>query len=105
MLKSKKFLKLRIKSNQIEFLHCVQLHFHRTRCTDENEEEITENEIEMMFPNYASTDFGEFIEQPSLETNKKEPMTQPKPPQDLLTDDDLKFIGDMFIDTMFKYSR
>lgn len=102
MLKSKKCLK--IIRNGI-FCHFAQLNFHRTRCADENEEEITENEIEMMFPNYASTDFGEFIELPSLETTKKEPTPQSKPPQDLLTDDDLRFIGDMFIDTMFKYSR
>lgn len=80
-------------------------YINRTRCPDENEEEITENEIEMMFPNYASTDFGEFIQQPSLEMNKKEPTIKSKPPQDLLTDDDLKFIGDVFIDIMFKYSR
>lgn len=59
----------------------------------------------MMFSNYASTDFGEFIQQSSLEMNKKEPAIKSKPAQDLLTDDDLKFIGDMFIDIMFKYSR
>lgn len=59
----------------------------------------------MMFPNYASTDFGEFTEQPSLEANKKESTIKSKPAQDLLSDDDLKFIGDMFIDIMFKYSR
>lgn len=78
---------------------------HRTRCVDEDEEEITEEEIQTLFPNYATTDFGEFIENPSLESNSKETAVKPKPDQDLLTDDDLKFIGDIFIDVMFKYSR
>lgn len=59
----------------------------------------------MMFPNFASTDFGEFVQEPSLERDKKEPMAKSKPTADLLTDDDLKFIGDVFIDIMFKYSR
>lgn len=59
-----------------------------------------------MFPNYATTDFGEFIQNPTLESNPKEPpSTKPKPTQDLLTDDDLKFVGDVFIDVMFNYSK
>lgn len=78
--------------------------FHRTRCADENEEEITDQEIETLFPNYATADFGEFIQNPSLES-QKEVATKPKPVQDLLTDEDLKFIGDVFIDIMFKYSQ
>lgn len=80
-------------------------YWNRTRCTDENEDEITENEIEMMFPNYAMTDFGEFVQQPSLEMNKKESTLKSKPPQDLLTDEDLKFIADTFLEIMFKYSQ
>lgn len=77
----------------------------RTRCTDEDEEEITEQEIQTMFPNYANTDFSEFIHNPTLESVKKEVPAKPKPVQDLLTDDDLKFVGDVFIDIMFKYSK
>lgn len=80
-------------------------HF-RTRCADENEEEITEEEIQTLFPNYATTDFGEFIQNPTLESNPKQSLPlKPKQTQDLLTDDDLKFVGDVFIDIMFKYSR
>lgn len=59
-----------------------------------------------MFPNYAATDFGEFIPNATLDdADKKEPPVKPKPAQDLLTDDDLKFVGDVFIDIMSKYSR
>lgn len=79
--------------------------FCRTRCADENEEEITEQEIQTMFPNYATTDFGEFIQNPTLETNQIETAPKPNPVSNLLTDEDLKFIGDLFIDIMFKYSR
>lgn len=79
----------------------------RTRCADENEDEITDEEIQTMFPNYATADFGEFIQNPTLESNsnQKESVTKTTPTPNLLTDEDLKFIGDMFIDIMFKYSR
>ncbi|XP_031637557.1 midasin [Contarinia nasturtii] len=81
------------------------LYVKKTRCADEDEEEITEQEIETMFPNYATTDFGEFVQYANLEdADKKESPVKPKPPQDLLTDDDLKFVGDVFIDIMHKYS-
>lgn len=60
-----------------------------------------------MFPNYATTDFGEFIQNPTLESNtiQKELPTKTNTAANLLTDEDLKFIGDMFIDIMFNYSR
>lgn len=58
-----------------------------------------------MFPNYANTDFGEFIQSPTLESDKKEAPVKSKPIQDLLTHDDLKFIGDVFLEIMFKYSK
>lgn len=58
-----------------------------------------------MFPNYATADFGEFIQSPSLEADQKVTSAKAKPTQDLLADDDLKFVGDVFIDIMFKYSR
>lgn len=66
---------------------------------------MTEQEIVTMFPNYAVADFGEFIENPTLESDKKEAPVKPKSNQDLLTDDDLKFVGDVFLDVMFKYSK
>lgn len=83
----------------------MRFSLYRTRCVDENEEEITDQEIEAMFPNYATADFGEFIQSPSLETDRKVAPVKAKPTQDLLTDDDLKFVCDVFIDIMFKYSR
>lgn len=58
-----------------------------------------------MFPNYATVDFGEFIQNPSLEADTKDSAPKPNTPPNLLTDDDLKFIGDVFIDVMFKYSK
>lgn len=85
-------------------LHIVFVCF-RTRCATEDEEEIINQEIETVFPNYAEADFGEFIQSATLEQVKKKPQSQTKTVKDVLIEDDLKFIGDMFIDTMYKYSR
>lgn len=77
----------------------------RTRCATENEEETAEREIETIFPNYAENDFSEFIQNATLEQVQQKRLPPTKSHQDILIEDDLKFIGDIFIEIMFKYSR
>lgn len=59
-----------------------------------------------MFPNYVDDDFGEFIQNATLEQIvKKKPKTSDQQKQDILGDDDLKLICETFTDIMFKYAR
>lgn len=39
----------------------------KTKCVTEDEEEIVNQEIEQMFPNYVDDDFGELIQSATLE--------------------------------------
>lgn len=61
-----------------------------------------------MFPNYVEDDFGEFIQNATLEQIVKK---KPKDPatdlrkQDILNDDDIKLICETFIEIMLKYAR
>lgn len=77
----------------------------RTRCATEDEEEIINQEIEMVFPNYAEADFSEFIQSATLEKIKEKTPSSTKPHKDILIEEDLKLIAESFIATMFKYSR
>lgn len=81
------------------------LYVNKTKCVTEDEEEIVNQEIEQMFPNYVDDDFGEFIQSATLEQVVKKPTTNAKAQTDILTDDDLKFICETFNDIMNKYSR
>lgn len=81
------------------------LYVNKTKCVTEDEEEIVNQEIEQMFPNYVDDDFGEFIQSATLEQVIKKPASSAKAPTDVLNADDLKFICETFIDIMNKYSR
>lgn len=81
------------------------LYVNKTRCVTEDEEEIIDREIETIFPNFAESDFAEFIQNATLEQVKVKPVQQSKTHQDIMSDVDLTFIGDQFIEIMFKYSR
>lgn len=81
------------------------LYVNKTKCVTEDEEEIVNQEIEEMFPNYVDDDFGEFIQSATLEQVIKKPTSNAKVQKDILNDDDLKFICETFIDIMSKYSR
>lgn len=80
------------------------LYVTKTKCATEDEEEIVNQEIEQMFPSYVDDDFGEFIQSATLEQVIKKPVPTAKA-QDVLSDDDLKFICETFVDIMSKYSR
>lgn len=81
------------------------LYVNKTKCVTEDEEEIVNQEIEQMFPNYVDDDFGEFIQSATLEQVIKKPAPTAKTQNDVLNADDLKFICETFIDIMNKYSR
>lgn len=81
------------------------LYVNKMKCVTEDEEEMVNQEIEQMFPNYVDDDFGEFIQSATLEQIIKKPTPNAKTPTDVLNDDDLKFICETFIDIMHKYSR
>lgn len=81
------------------------LYVNKTKCVTEDEEEIVNQEIEQMFPSYVDDDFGEFIQNATLEQVIKKPTQNPKTQMDILRDEDLKFICETFIDIMHKYSR
>lgn len=81
------------------------LYVNKTKCVTEDEEEIVNQEIEQMFPNYVDDDFGEFIQSATLEQVIKKSAPVAKAPTDVSNADDLKFICETFIDIMNKYSR
>lgn len=81
------------------------LYVNKTKCENEDEEAVVNQEIEEMFPNYVDDDFGEFIQNATLEQIIRKPTTNAKTQTDILHDDDLKFICETFIDIMNKYSR
>lgn len=81
------------------------LYVNKTKCVTEDDEEIVNQEIEQMFPNYVDDDFGEFIQTATLEQVIKKPTPNSKTQTNILSDDDLKFICEKFIDIMNKYSR
>lgn len=81
------------------------LYVNKTKCVTEDEEEIVSQEIGQMFPNYVDDDFGEFIQNATLEQIIKKPTPNAKARTDILNDGDLKFICETFIDIMSKFSR
>lgn len=81
------------------------LYVNKTRCVTENEDEVIDREIETIFPNYAESDFAEFIQNATLEQVKVKPVQTTKTHQDILNEKDLGFLGDQFIEIMCNYSR
>lgn len=79
----------------------------RTRCEEEPEEETIIREIQSMFPNDVTDDFGEFVQEATLEqikTNK--PTTSGvKVESPFLSGEDFKMICNTFILLMNKFSR
>lgn len=84
------------------------LRLYRTRCATEDEEHIIAEEIENMFPNSVEDDFGEFIQNATLEQIiKKKQRNGAADPKNsnILNDEDFRLICEMFTDIMFKYAR
>lgn len=76
----------------------------RTKCEDENEEEIVQQEIEDFFPNYVNDDFSEFIQNATLEKVPEKKSKKQTQKNDILNEEDVKFICDNFVDIMFKFA-
>lgn len=91
-------------------LYCFKLKLnfeYRTRCEEEPEEETIIREIQSMFPNDAADDFGEFVQEATLEqikTNKPTTMGS-KTESAFLSAEDFKIICKTFILLMNKFSR
>lgn len=78
--------------------------FYRTHCVNENEEEQTNKEIQMMFPNYADADFGDYTNSANLEKEIVKAPLKSEIDQNI-TDNDLKFIANTFNRVLFYNSR
>lgn len=83
---------------------------NRTLCETEDDEEIINAEIEEFFPNYAETDFGDFVEVNSLEQQSKKATRKSdnktiENSQYVLQAIDLKILCDSFVFIMTHFTR
>ncbi|XP_059060931.1 midasin [Achroia grisella] len=67
------------------------LYVTKSKCEDENEEEIAEQEIMEMFPSYSDIDFGEF-KPPSLEQKTKKTQSIDNKPKLFLNQEDISLV-------------
>ena len=73
------------------------LYVTKTKCLEEDEEVVKLREIAEIFPNYAEEDFDEFLQNDSLEqVIKLDKSKNLKKLNDIIAEEDYKFIGDYF---------
>lgn len=75
------------------------LYITKTKCAEEDEEVVKLREINEIFPNYAESDFNEFLQNDTLEQIMKTDKDSKKV-TDIIAADDYKIIGDYFLTLM-----
>lgn len=75
------------------------LYVTKTKCKEEDEEQIKMREIAEMFPENTESDFNDFIQSDTLEQTRHVNKST-KDTMDIITEDDFKLIGDFFIGMM-----
>jgi midasin len=78
----------------------------RTKCAEEDEEVVAAREIDSMFPTYADDDFGDILQNDTLEQLiKVDKSAKLKKINDIVVDADYQLLCGTFIGLMQKYSR
>lgn len=82
------------------------LYVTKTKCAEEDEELVKLQEIHEMFPNYADEDFGEFVQDNTLEKIIKIDKTKKaKHLHDIITAEDYEFVGESFVKMMGNHAN
>lgn len=78
---------------------------HRTRCAEEDEEEVASREVRSMFPNTIDDDFGDLIDAITLEQKPEYKTKAKSSAADLLQSADISDICRTFANIMSRFSR